>query len=326
MFENMMTLADLKNSVQPVDGGIIDIAEVLVEENEAFLDIPWTAGNQLTGDIHFKRTVMPVAETRKLNQGVDPSISKKESQTDTCMEMASMSAVDLSELQLAPDPAAYLALEARPHIAVMGENVARTMFYGNDASGVIGLAARYGKLGGNKKEQIIDAGGTGNNLASVFFVKWDGREVTGIYPKNAPAGLQKIIFEKLLIEGKNGKSFPGHVTYFSQFFGLKVRDDRFVSRVCNIDMSALATDETARKKLFEYLIIAKNRIFHVTQGRVVMDVSPELFTMLEIAAFQKTNTIVGYKEGLANDTRLLTFSGIPIRRNDFMSEPETQVV
>lgn len=326
MFGKMMTLQDLRGSVQTVDGGIIDIAEVLIEENEAFLDIPWIAGNLLTGDVHYKRTVMPVAEPRKISQGVEASVSKKEAETDTCMEVASMSAVDLAELQIAPDAAAFLALEARPHIAVMGETVVRTMFYGNDAAGILGLAPRYGKLSGNKKEQIIDAGGTGNNLTSVFFVKWDGREVTGIYPKNAPCGLQKTILDKTLVSDKNGKSFIAHVTYFSQFFGLKVRDDRFVSRVCNISLSDMNTDAAARQKLFEYLIMAKNRIFHVTQGRVIMYVSPELFTMLEIAAFQKTNTVVGYKDGLASDTRLLTFSGIPIRRNDFQSDPEKQVV
>jgi hypothetical protein len=83
MIDGMMTLLDLRNSVQPVDGGIIDVAEVLVQENEAFTDIPWVAGNQLTSDVHFKRTVMPVAEVRKINEGVEPSISKKEAETDT---------------------------------------------------------------------------------------------------------------------------------------------------------------------------------------------------------------------------------------------------
>jgi hypothetical protein len=239
-----------------------------------------------------------------------------------------MSAEDLSELKLAPDPTALLSLEARPRIAVMGETVVQTMFYGNDAGGVVGFAPRYGKLNGKRKEQIVNFGGTGgsgSHLASVFIVKWDGREVTGIHPKNAPGGLQKEILEKAMVEDAQNKSFLAHVTYFSQFFGLKLRDDRFAARLCNIDMKALATDETARQRLFELLITAKNRIFHVTQGRVVMYVSPELFTMLEIAAFQKTNTIVGYKEGLTQDTRLLTFSGIPIRRNDFQSEPETEV-
>ncbi|GHV58006.1 hypothetical protein FACS1894216_22640 [Synergistales bacterium] len=56
-----------------------------------------------------------------------------------------------------------------------------------------------------------------------------------------------------------------------------------------------------------------------------MYMSPDLYTMMEIAAFRKTNTVVGYKEGIQSDTRLLTFSGVPIRRNDFQAEPESLV-
>ena len=44
----------------------------------------------------------------------------------------------------------------------------------------------------------------------------------------------------------------------------------YAACVCNIDRDALLTDEAARQKLFEYLIIAKNKVRHVTQGRVVM--------------------------------------------------------
>jgi hypothetical protein len=324
-----MTLLDLRSSVQPVDGGIIKLAEVLVEENEALADIPFTPGNQLTGDVHYKRTVMPQAQTRKINQGVKTSISKKEAETDTCIQIASRSAVDMDELKIAPDAAAYLALEARPHIAVLGENVVRTIFYGGDSAGVLGIATRYNKIVGAPKEktrQIIDAGGTGQNLQSIYIVKWDNNEVTGIHPKNAPGGLQIITLVNQLTPDKDGETFRAHITDYSQFFGLKIRDPRYIARVCNIDMDDIATDANARQKLFEQLIIAKNKIYHVSQGRVVMYMSPDLATMLELAAFQKTNTIVGYKEGITSDTKILTFSGIPVRRNDFQAEPETKVV
>jgi hypothetical protein len=324
-----MTLLDLRSSVMPVDGGIIRVAEVLVEENEALADIPWQSGNQLTGDVHFKRTVMPKAHRRNINQGIKSSVSKKEAETDTCIQITSRSVVDMDELRIAPEPAQYLALEARPHIAVLGEDVVRTIFYGDDAGGVLGLRTRYNKITGAPKEktrQIIDAGGTGTNLASVYIVKWDGNEVTGITPKNAPGGLQYITLVNQLIPDRDGDTFRAHITDYSQFFGLKVRDPRYVARVCNIDMDDMATDATARQALFRLLITAKNRIYHVTQGRVVMYMNPDLANIIEIAAFEKENTVVGYKAGMTADTRLLTFSGIPIRRNDFQADPEPRVV
>ncbi|MDR1377765.1 MAG: hypothetical protein LBJ36_01745 [Synergistaceae bacterium] len=322
----LMTLLDLRGSVAQVDGGIIDVAEMLVQENEALTDVPWAHGNLLTGDIHYKRTAMPMAHKVSINQGIKSSVSKKEPQIDTCIQIASRSAVDMRELQLAPEPARFLALEAKPHIAIMGEDVVHEIFYGNDPDGVMGIAPRYNKLGDREKgRQIIDFGGTGSNLTSVFFVKWDGQEVTGICPKNAPAGLAIKTMTDQLIPDVNGDYFYAHVTDYSQYFGLKIRDHRFISRLCNIDMDAIATDATARQKLFRDLITTKNRIFHVSQGRVVMYMSPDLANIMEIAAFDKENAVVSYKEGITSDTRIVTFSGVPIRKNDFMLNPEKRV-
>jgi hypothetical protein len=322
---NYQTLLDLRSSVQTVEGGIIRVAEVLVEENEALADIPWAAGNQLTGDIHYKRTAMPSAHRRNINQGIKASVSKKEAETDTCIEIVSRSVVDMGELAIAPDAAAYLALEARPHIAVMGEQTVRTIFYGDDAAGVLGIRSRYNKLNGDKKRQIIDAGGTGANLTSVYIVKWAPEEVTGIYPKNTTMWLQTVILTNQLVPDKDNELFRAHITDYSQFVGFKLRDPRFVVRVCNIDMTDIATDKDARQALFRYLITAKNRIYHVSQGRVVMYMSPDLANIIELAAFEKENTVVGYKDGMTSDTRILTFSGIPIRKNDFQAEPEAKV-
>lgn len=171
---------------------------------------------------------------------------------------------------------------------------------------------------------MINAEGVGNNLASIYIVKWDSEEVTGLYPKNSTAGLEVIPQSNVYVKDRDGKEFLAHVTEYKWFVGLKVRDQRYVSRVCNIDRDALLTDEAARQKLFEYLIIAKNKVRHVTQGRVVMYVDPDVFSMLEIAAFQKTNLALGYAN-VTGDTRILKFSGIPIKRNDCQAEPEKKV-
>ena len=325
---NYMTLLDLRSSVQTAEGGIIRVAEVLVEDNEALADIPWTAGNLLTGEIHYKRTAMPSAQRRNINQGIKASVSKKEAETDACVEIAARSVVDMGELRIAPDPAAYLALEARPHIAAMGEDVVRVIFNGDDAGGVLGFRARYNKISNAPKDrarQVIDAGGTGPGLTSVYIVKWSPEEVTGIYPKNTAMGLETTILTNQLVPDKDGEMFRAHVTDYSQFVGLKVRDTRYVARVCNIDMDALSADASARQALFRNLITAKNRIFHVSQGRVVMYMCPDLANIIELAAFEKENTVVGYKDGIMSDTRVLTFSGIPIRKNDFQAEPEAKV-
>jgi len=323
------TLLDLKNSVLPGDGAIADVAEVMVEENEALADFPMSRGNLLTGDVHFKRETMPVAVVRKINEGVESTTSKVVPSTDTCIELYSRSIVDIKELELAPDASKYLLLQSKPQIAKLGEDMITNVFFGNDSSGVLGFAARYNSTTGPKKRQIINAaasGATGTNLTSAYIVKWDPDEVTGIYPKNSTSGIKVDVLGKQLIPDKSDprKQFVAHVTDYSVTFGLKVRDDRYAARVCNIDMDDIADDEAARQRFFEHLITAKNRIYHVTSGRVVIYVSPDLYTMMEIGAFNKSNMALGYKD-VENDTRILTFSGIPIRKNDCQLVAEKRV-
>lgn len=321
MANEFLTLMDLKNRMNPGDSALASIAEVLAQENDVLDDIPWARGNQLTGDVFFKRSAKPRAQVRKINEGIEASASKTEAHTETCIELASRGIVDMSELKLAPSAGQYLLSENKPHIAVLGEDLCASIFYGADPAGIVGLATRYNKLA---SPQVVNAEGVGNNLASIYIVKWDTDEVTGIYPKNSTAGLEVVPQSNVYVKDRDGKDFLAHVTEYKWFVGFKVRDQRYAARVCNIDRDALLTDEAARQKLFEYLIIAKNKVRHVTQGRVVMYVDPDVFSMLEIAAFQKANLALGYAN-VTGDTRILKFSGIPIKRNDCQAEPEKKV-
>lgn len=324
MASEFLTLMDLRATLMPDGSPIKSYAELLAKENDILDDIPWTAGNLLTGDIHFKRTALPKAQIRRINQGFDSSKGAKESVTDTCVEIVSRMTVDMRELDLAPSPEQYLLSESKGHIAVMNEDVVTSFFYGADPEGIRGIAPRLGSLSHN---QVINAGGTGKNLASVYIVKWDTDEITGIYPKNTKAGLEVFTKENEYVQDKDGKMFRAHVTEWSWFVGLKVRDERYLARLCNIDRDALLTGtnaQEARQDLFRKLIIAKNKIYHAEQGRVVMYADPEIFNILEIAAFEKANLALGYTD-IESDRRVLKFAGIPIKRNDAQSIAEKKV-
>ena len=324
MASEFLTLMDLRATLMPDGSPVKSYAELLAKENDILDDIPWTAGNLLTGDIHFKRTALPKAQIRRINQGFDSSKGAKESVTDTCVEIVSRMTVDMRELDLAPSPEQYLLSESKGHISVMNEDVVTSFFYGADPEGIRGIAPRLGSLSHN---QVIDAGGTGKNLASVYIIKWDTDEITGIYPKNTKAGLEIFTKENEYVQDKDGKMFRAHVTEWSWFVGLKVRDERYLSRLCNIDRDALLTGNNAneaRQDLFRKLIIAKNKIYHPEQGRVVMYADPEIFNILEIAAFEKANLALGYTD-VESDRRVLKFAGIPIKRNDAQSIAEKKV-
>lgn len=324
MAAEFLTLMDLRATLMPDGSPVSSYAELLAKENEILDDLPWRAGNLLTGDIHFKRTALPSAQVRRINQGFDSSKGAKESVTETCVQIVSRMTVDMEELNLAPSPEQYLLSESKGHIEVMNEDVVTSLFYGADPEGIKGIAPRLNKL---SHSQVVDAGGTGNNLASIYIVKWDTDEICGIYPKNTKAGLDVFTKENEYVADKDGKMFRAHITEWSWYVGLKVRDERYLARLCNIDRNALlsgASAKEARQELFNKMIIAKNKIHHVNQGRVIMYADPEIFNILEIAAFEKSNLALGYTD-IESDRRVLRFAGIPIKRNDAQSVSEKKV-
>ena len=233
-------------------------------------------------------------------------------------------AVDMGELDLAPSPENYLLSESKGHIEVMNETLVTDFFYSADPEGIKGIAPRLGKL---SHGQVVNAGGSGNNLASIYIVKWDTNEITGIYPKNTKAGLEVFTKENEYVPDKDGKMFRAHITEWSWYVGLKVRDERYLARLCNIDRDALLTGSNAkeaRQELFNKMIITKNKIYHPYEGRVVMYADPEIFNILEIAAFERGNNNLTYAD-IEGDRRILKFAGIPIKRNDCQSIAEKKV-
>ena len=322
---NFLTLMDLRATLMPDGSPVSSYAELLARENDILDDIPWTAGNQLTGDMHFKRTGMPSAQMRRINQGFDSSKGSKEAVVDTCVEIVSRMTVDMKELDLAPSPEQYLLSESQPHIHAMNEEFLNHLMYGSDPESIRGIATRMNKL---SHAQVVDAGGKGNNLSSIYIIKWDSSEVTGIYPKNTKAGLEVITKTNELVPDKDGKTFLAHVTLWSWWVGLKVRDERYMARLCNIDRDALLADgetaKEARQDLFRKLILAQDKIYHVNQGRVVMYADPAIFSILKIAALEKTNMALGYSD-IREDRRILSFMGIPIKKNDCQSIAEKKV-
>ena len=67
-----------------------------------------------------------------------------------------------------------------------------------------------------------------------------------------------------------------------------------------------------------------DKIYHVNQGRVVMYADPQIFSILKIAALEKANMALGYSD-IREDRRILTFQGVPIKRNDAQNIAEKKV-
>jgi hypothetical protein len=175
-------------------------------------------------------------------EGVQPSKSKKAIVKDTCGMLAGYSECDQKLASLSGNVGAFRMSESRAFFEAMMQEMARNIFYGNaraDARKFTGFAPRYNDLGAPNAENVIDAGGTGPNLTSIWLVLWGEDSCFGIVPKGSKVGLSHKDHGEVQLIDENGGKYPGYSDYYSWDGGLVVKDWRSIVRIANIDIDAL---------------------------------------------------------------------------------------
>ena len=166
------TLADLAKVTDP-DGSIADVVEILNETNEILADMTWLEGNLTTGHRSSIRSGLPTPTWRKLYGGVQPTKARAVQVTDTTGMLEDYAEVDKALVDMAGDPAAFRLQEDRPHIEGMNQEIADTLFYGDETTApeeFTGFAPRYNDLSAENGDNIIDGGGTGSDNASIWLI------------------------------------------------------------------------------------------------------------------------------------------------------------
>ena len=86
---------------------------------------------------------------------------------------------------------------------------------------------------------ILDAGGTGSDNASVYLVVWGDQTVYCPFPKGSKAGLTHEDLGEQTVYNSDGTRLQAFATRYQWKNGLVVKDWRYVVRICNIDISDL---------------------------------------------------------------------------------------
>jgi hypothetical protein len=325
-----LTLADWSKRLDP-DGNVPKVVEMLSQKNEILDDMLFVEGNLPTGHRTTIRTGLPDVAWRKLNYGVPQSKSTTVTVDDNCGMLEARGQVDVKLAKLNGNTAAFRLSENAAFLEAMNQNMASTVFY-NDTDiypeRPLGFAPRFSDIGAGAPANamnIIDAGGTGSDNTSIWFVAWGSETVHGIFPKGSKAG----IVHQDLGEGDAfddaGNRFRAYMDLWQWDLGLCVRDWRYVSRVVNIDVSDIRTDVAAMKNLLTYLIDAEERIQDMNAGRVAIYCNRTIRAALrkaiveKIAASTLTEETVGGK-------RVTMWNGIPIRICDKLLLTEARVV
>lgn len=324
---NNPTLLDVAKRLDP-DGKIAAIVEILNANNQVLDDMTFIEGNLPTGHRTTIRTGLPTPTWRKLYGGVQPSKSTTVQVTDSCGMLEAYAEVDKALADLNGNTAAFRLSEDAAHIEAMSQEMASTLFYGNEGTepeAFTGLAPRYNSKSAQNADNIIDAGGTGSDNTSIWLCVWGPQTGFGIYPKGSTAGLQMTDKGQVTVENVdgNGGRMEAYRTHYRWDAGLTIRDWRYFVRIANIDVSDLDTVANT-KNIINWMIQASERIPELGKGRAVFYMNRRLREKLRLGILEKISSNLSW-ETVAG-TRVMTFDDIPVRRTDALVNTEARVV
>lgn len=321
------TLLDLAKATDP-DGSIARVVEILNQRNEVLEDMPWMEGNLPTGHRTTVRSGLPTPTWRKLYGGVQPTKSRRVQVTDNCGMLEDYAEVDKALADLNGNTEAFRISEDRAHIEGMSQEMAQTLFYGNEGSepeAFTGLAPRFNSLSAENADNIIDAfSGSGGDLTSIWLVVWGENSVHGIVPKGSKTGVQMTDKGQVTIENADGSGgrMEAYRTHYRWDCGLTVRDWRQIVRIANIDVSELGTIANT-KNIINWMVQAAERVDNLNAGRPVFYMNRTIREKLRLGILEKISNNLTW-ETVAGK-RVMTFDDIPVKRVDQILKTESRV-
>ncbi len=321
------TLIDVARRTDP-DGKIATIVELLNQSNDVLTDMSWIEGNLETGNKTTVRTGIPVPTWRKLYGGVQPTKSTTAQVQDSCGMLEAYAEIDKALADLNGNTAAFRLSEDSAIIEGMSQELAQTLFYGNEGSepeAFTGLAPRYNSLSAQNADNIVNAAGdNASSNTSIWLCVWGPQTGFGIYPKGSSGGLKMTDKGQVTIENVDGSGgrMEGYRTHYRWDAGLTIRDWRYFVRVANIKISDLATVSNT-KNLINWMVQASERIPSFGKGRACWYVNRTIREKLRLGILERVANNLSWET--VEGRRVMTFDDIPVRRTDAIVNNESLV-
>lgn len=310
-------------------GNFVPVIEILMQMNPVLEDAVAVECNKGTTHLHTIRTGLPDVSWGKLYKGTPNSKGNKAQVEDTTGFVEGLSTIDERLLAISGDEGAVRLSEATAYLEAMSQEVSTKIFYGDTASDpeeFMGLAPRFNDKSAANGKQIIDAGGTGSDNTSIWFVSWGDNQCQLLYPKGTQAGVHREDMGKQRLLDDNGDAYYGKEEKFTWHVGLAVKDWRYVSRIANIDVSDMRDGSVA---LYDFM----RKAYYALQSRRVAGGSMAIYCntdVLEALDALATNagandSFIRLKTMEIEGREVQTYRGIPIRESDSILNTESQV-
>lgn len=322
-------LIDLYKS-QDENRQIATVIELLKESNPILDDALAVECNMGTKHRTTIRTGLPSVTWGRFYKGVSQSKGTKAQVDDATGFVEQLSSIDTRLLKISGNENAVRLSEAQAALEAISQEVASTVFYGNDNTApdeFLGFAPRFNSLSAANGGQIVDGGGTGSDNTSIWFVTWGDSQCSMLYPQGTAAGVQRE--DKGEQRVLDGSSNPYYVKeeLFTQHAGLTVRDWRYVSRIANIDVSNLQAGSVDIYALMRkaFWKIRKHRLPGTRQA---IYCNSDVMEALDADSTPTTGTTASFVRLQPTEVdgfEVMSYRGIPVRQCDALLNNEAQV-
>lgn len=318
---SQLTFRELSNRLAPGDKDLAEIAEVMEEDNEMLLDIPWFQCNQILSEKIVRRTALPQGTLRKAYKGVKTKTSTTQVVIEPVALLETLSDIDETIVDNAPDPMGFRRSEDMAFVSGLSQQLADLFLEGKLAGTPEGIDGFQVRLDDLTQTNVIDGGNSGGT--SIYVIDWSKRTVYGIYPaagaNRGTLGLK--IRDKDVVDtlDDDGDIFHVYRTQFTWWMGIAVKDELRTCRYANINATIGGTNSFNENLLIELMNRCKLR---PATSRIY--VNAEIATQMQIRAKDKGNINWGQENGLSGIEQL-TFNRVPIRRLDAIKTDESTV-
>jgi len=235
-----LTFGEVAKRLAP-DRSTLAIAEVLAEEWPIYTHAPWREANDNMSNREARRLSIPTPTWRKVNAGVGITASRTVPVIDTIGLCEDYSEVDVEIINAFKDKKQARIIEARSHIDGMRQELESTLLYGSTDTTpeeFNGISTRMASL--VTAANVLNAGGSGSDLTSIYVVMWGIDKVFMVYPRNSAMGIQhqdlgEVTKSTATTGVASAAQFQAYRDHFVMKAGLVVKDDRCIGRIANIE-------------------------------------------------------------------------------------------
>jgi hypothetical protein len=308
-----LNFIDFTKRMDP-DGSMAKVAEVLTAKIPFLEDMPVKTGNLPTGNQITIRSDLPEGTWRTAYTGVDREKSEVTQVVDTVGVLNSLSEVDARVLKTSGNSLEARLQEDKTFMKGLSKTLGTAVIYGNqnlNPQQPLGLSPRYPY---SDSPNVINAGGSGVDVQSIWLVVWNPDNVYGFVGKGQKAGFTMTDHGKNLVTDANGRKFEAWQTWFEWELGISVADWRQVARLCNVEVDGTTSTGPSVKNLIKLVRQVEDR----KDGRAVIYCSKDVLTQYYIAAYDKTNVNLQLRENIFNGELIPYVMGVPMKEADVL--------